>query len=417
MVGAGVRFTKGGESLFGWIVKVLGDMATVLPAHKQVDNPLVLESNETRPWQCQKRGDIAIVHDGPKRNVKGKIVGLQNSTVIIRPMKDDGQPATGAGGAALKVDIKDIVMYSSNPQESVDAHLAAAEKKAAEAAAAEAAAEDGQDNVNWWDRADGGYSWKAGSAVAAKLGDEDTPRSAVQADTPMTAGEATPMVEVSETPPEHEAETPYFQGAAGAFTPMPGGITPMLPAGTPMVGRRTGGVTPMPAQDVRVDTPLDMKKAETPLTPRPGAETPRPMDDVKEQGAPTPMVAGAVTPGGGIPLKKGEDTPMTPGVPGVVTPGDHLKKGEDTPASGSQTPFQAFPAAGEDTPLAPVPGSATPAVPPPVGDSPPLAKDEGPQTPPVSFGSGEVTPQAGRADAADGRRQAKRKAAPARRLE
>eukprot|EP00441_Pelagodinium_beii_P041844 CAMPEP_0197631774 /NCGR_PEP_ID=MMETSP1338-20131121/8832_1 /TAXON_ID=43686 ORGANISM="Pelagodinium beii, Strain RCC1491" /NCGR_SAMPLE_ID=MMETSP1338 /ASSEMBLY_ACC=CAM_ASM_000754 /LENGTH=1441 /DNA_ID=CAMNT_0043203305 /DNA_START=30 /DNA_END=4356 /DNA_ORIENTATION=+ len=417
IVGAGVSFKSGTEWLDGWIIEVVGDMATVLPAHKQVDKPTVLESSETRPWECKSRGDMVLVHSGPKRNTKGKIVGVNKNTLYIRRERDAGQSGeiTAAGSDMVQADRKDVVMYSSDPKESVNRHLEKAAAAAEEATTSAARAD--QAAGNWWDQGDD--NWEDNSAVEAKMGDEDTPRTAEQADTPVTAGEATPMVEVADTPPEQQAATPFVQGGQplGAVTPMPGGLTPMLPGGTPMVGGRRGmgGVTPfMPRADIRVETPLDMKKAETPLTPRPGAETPRPMD-VKEASSDTPMVPGAVTPGGGIPLKKGEDTPMTPTrSSGVMTPGDFVKKaGDDTPASGSQTPFTAFPGTGDVTPLAPVPGGATPAIPPPgVGDDrTPLAKDEGSQTPMASFASGDITPQAAPPAAADRRRQAKKKAA------
>eukprot|EP00440_Ansanella_granifera_P016863 gb/GFBE01018324.1/.p1 GENE.gb/GFBE01018324.1/~~gb/GFBE01018324.1/.p1 ORF type:complete len:1512 (+),score=383.19 gb/GFBE01018324.1/:1-4536(+) len=373
--GLGVHYTERGLSRCGWIIKVYADMAQVLPAHAMVETPLAMEGNETRPWTCNSRGEMAVIFDGPKRGTKGKVVGIQGSTVFIR---------SDAGGELVKAEKKDIAMFSSDPKASARAWVAAAEARAAEAAAARSREEDASSVAGSETRkrpiSETAEPWEADVLAAAKLGD-DTPASEPEelpAETPVSAGERTPMVVVAETPPEVvSGATPFMQGGlpAGAVTPMPGGVTPMLPAGTPMLssgGLRIGAVTPFPGQGVGGETP------------HAGGETPNFVK--KQEDVPLPGGATPLTPMPGyVPMK--EQAPITP------APG--FKKAEDTPqdsAAGSQTPA----AGGDATPLV-APGAGTPGI--VKGAQTPYAAKvegvEGAQTPLVNPRDGGLTPAAG----------------------
>eukprot|EP00931_Biecheleriopsis_adriatica_P049247 TRINITY_DN28482_c0_g1_i1.p1 TRINITY_DN28482_c0_g1~~TRINITY_DN28482_c0_g1_i1.p1 ORF type:complete len:1525 (+),score=381.40 TRINITY_DN28482_c0_g1_i1:481-4575(+) len=387
--GLGVMYgDRPGKSNCGWIVKVYADMAQVLPADKQVDEPIPLSGNETRPWPCDGRGDMAIVFDGPKRGVKGKVISMQGDEVMIRNMD---KLAAASGGDIISANKKDVAQYSVNPKASIQAEAAAAAVQREAEEASQAGSETGSRRHLVSETAE---PWEADVLAAAKLGDEDTPRSepehGMQEGTPMTEGEATPMVVISETP-EQRAETPVVLGGAppGTLTPMPGGVTPVLNAGTPMLmsgGMRLGGVTPFPAQHADITPPGRGTGTETPnfakkQDPIKGSDTPM---------TPVPGVTGTETPRPGTAGAAKEVAPITPAGAGIG------KKAEDSSLGGASTPFESLAGVGEATPLPFLPGAATPALPPPDfkgAQTPHGGKAEGALTP-GSLGGG-LTPFSG----------------------
>jgi len=420
MSGLGVRYTDTtGESKCGWICKVYVNMVTVLPAHEQAKQPLPLEGSETRPWTCERRGDTVLAFDGPRRGCQGKIVGLQGNLVFIRAEAGEsaGSLLTAAGGDMVRADKKDVAMYSPDPIESVKAWLA---RDAREDAASEAARSESRKRPI----SEASEPWladvrAAAAASASDNGGEVSPRSNLEGDTPQTVGEQTPMVVVADTPPQSATQTsatPFVQGGfmRGMVTPMPGGATPMLQGGTPMFGR-LGALTPglpgagtplTPAPGMfgqetpggGADTPMWLKKAEndspgpkvvkgseTPMTPMPGMETPRPLMQSKL----APMTPGGVTPGlpnSGVltpAWKKAEDTP-----PGGQTP----LPGDQTPFVGAPTPFMDAKVEAQTPGMEKTEGAVTPLGPPPGGEFTPGDFAKGENTPGLDKGEGAETP-------------------------
>ncbi|CAE8720429.1 unnamed protein product, partial [Polarella glacialis] len=175
------------------------------------------------------------------------------------------------------------------------------------------------------------------------------------------------------------ALTPGLPGAGTPLTPAPGMFGQETPGG--------GADTPMWLKKAENDSPGPkvVKGSETPMTPMPGMETPRPLMQSKL----APMTPGGVTPGlpnSGVltpAWKKAEDTP-----PGGQTP----LPGDQTPFVGAPTPFMDAKVEAQTPGMEKTEGAVTPLGPPPGGEFTPGDFAKGENTPGLDKGEGAETP-------------------------
>jgi len=119
-VGLGVTYFKGDQLCKGWIIRVYADTALVVPQNEKVSTDperTPLKGNETGAWTCDKRGDMVFVFDGPKKGIKGKVIGFENNTVFIRAEHSkQGKHtllfASASGRDIVSVNRKDAAKYS-----------------------------------------------------------------------------------------------------------------------------------------------------------------------------------------------------------------------------------------------------------------------------------------------------------------
>eukprot|EP00927_Polykrikos_kofoidii_P038865 TRINITY_DN33309_c0_g1_i1.p1 TRINITY_DN33309_c0_g1~~TRINITY_DN33309_c0_g1_i1.p1 ORF type:complete len:1399 (-),score=245.73 TRINITY_DN33309_c0_g1_i1:350-4546(-) len=120
IVGAGVRYMRGGIDCGGFILKVYADTAQVVSESAEVGDDseiFAMKGSETRPWKCDKRGQASMVFDGPRRGKRGKVIGFESGVAFIRTEsgKDkDKHPMTLglSGNQVLQVDAKDVARFS-----------------------------------------------------------------------------------------------------------------------------------------------------------------------------------------------------------------------------------------------------------------------------------------------------------------
>jgi len=119
-IGLGVKYFNGDQLCKGWIIRVYADTALVVPENEKVSadpERKPIKGSETEAWTCDKRGDMVFVFNGPKKGIKGKVIGFENDTVFIRADSNDKGKhtllfASASGRDIVRVHKKDAAKYS-----------------------------------------------------------------------------------------------------------------------------------------------------------------------------------------------------------------------------------------------------------------------------------------------------------------
>mmetsp|Transcript_21739 Transcript_21739/g.48679 ORF Transcript_21739/g.48679 Transcript_21739/m.48679 type:complete len:1522 (+) Transcript_21739:74-4639(+) len=340
IIGVGVMYTRDGSSRKGWISKVYENEAHIVPEDPQ-ESGIALKDYETRHWAVEKRGDEAIVFDGPRRGSKGKVQAIDKDSVYLR-VETGTMPKGVPTSRNVQVKLKDVARYGLGKATDPSAAVPSS-------ARSETASEPREDAAQKRPRLEAVSGETSVQSIAESLaGAEQTPdllrnMSGLQpgpgVGTPFPTGDRTPAAVTLDLDPVAAVESP--EGS-------PFGEEPPAPV------RQGGRRAAMPTQGAA--SPFVVTKQQ-------GGETPA--------GDATPGVDGTGTPGmdgGATPGMEGGATPAMGGATpwmvkeGYTTPGGATPMGGATPRPGGATPMGgATPALGGVTPLGgATPGGATP---------------------------------------------------------